>query len=309
MRTLEPALRKHPLFNRSDQNLSVEEAFEVGGLNFLVDKIPVYAGYAPGLYTEIPTHTATYRHDEERVLGVVSNRYEIVQNRQGLDFLNAFFAEGGDDVRVIGSGIRNGGRRVFVSFQLGDSWKLPGASDEFVHTLTWGNGFDGGTAFDLTFREIRLVCTNGMVMSKMKSRYSVKHGSGAPKNINVTAAQNALGFGYQVSEAFEQELQKLFSREVTDAEFYAIVDQILPLPEEEGRRMNNAHARRAIVTQAWTSNPAIHGSALGAYNAFNELEQWGTGDSTSPERTNDRAFHRTFVSHFDMSNQVLELTS
>lgn len=308
MRTLDPALRKHPLFNRADQNLSVEQAFEAGGLNFEVAKMPVFARIGENIYQEVPSHKFTYRYDEERVLGVVSQHYEVIQNKRGLEFLNAFFAEGGDDVKVIGSGIIRGGRRVFVSFQLGSSWSLPTTNDEFVHTLTWGNGFDGGTAFDLTFREIRMVCTNGMVISNLRSRYSVKHGSGAPKNITVTAAQNALGFGYEVSESFEKELEKLYSREVHPGEFLAIVDEILPVPEEEGRKRNNAIARREIINQAWLSNESIHGTALGAYNAFNELEQWGTGDTTAPEIANNRALHRTFVSHFNMSNRVLELT-
>lgn len=309
MKILERALRKHPLFNRADQNLTVEEAFEQGGLNYQVEELPVYASDSPNSFLEIPSRKATFRRDSGHVLGVVSNHYEVVQNQKGLEFLNHFFAEGGDDVRVIGSGVRDGGRRVFVSFQLGDTWTLPDASDEYVHTLTWGNGFDGGTAFDLTFREIRLVCTNGMVMSHMRSRYAVKHGSGAPKNITVSAAQKALGFGYQVSEAFEQELEKLYSRAVVFAEFQEIMDQLLPVPEEEGRARTVAMQRRGIVAGTYDGNSALYGTALGVYNAFNELEQWGTGNSSTPESANDRAFHRTFISHFNLSNRALELVN
>ena len=63
---------------------TVDEALRIGGLDYEVHKKPIYL--ADG--TEIHGYKSTVRDTDNHVYGIVSDKYNVVQNRDGFGFID-----------------------------------------------------------------------------------------------------------------------------------------------------------------------------------------------------------------------------
>ena len=81
----------HHLGTKLDQPATAREAITAAGLDYDVTLSPMAT--VDGL--DVPRTRAVVRYDNQSVLGVVSDRYVPVQNRQAFGFLDAVVADGG----------------------------------------------------------------------------------------------------------------------------------------------------------------------------------------------------------------------
>ena len=87
-----------------------KEALEVAGLNWKVVQEPVYTE-ADEL---IEGYKANVRDSDRKVLGVVTNRYKVIQNEEAFSFTDELLGEG---VRYETAGSLQGGRKVWLACQ------------------------------------------------------------------------------------------------------------------------------------------------------------------------------------------------
>lgn len=86
-----------------------KDALIAAGLNWTVEQTPVYMNDG----TEIKNYKANVRSDDKTVLGIVTDRYKIVQNEDAFSFTDALVGETEDGVvRYETAGSLNGGKRV-----------------------------------------------------------------------------------------------------------------------------------------------------------------------------------------------------
>jgi hypothetical protein len=98
---------------------TVAEAIEASGLGWSVAKEPIAVdrGDEPSddlwlpRCEEIPGFFATVRQDTRDVLGIVGERYRIVQNREAFNFIDQLL---GSSINFETTGSLHGGRRVWV---------------------------------------------------------------------------------------------------------------------------------------------------------------------------------------------------
>src|SRR6185436_16258254 len=113
---------------------TLEAALEAAGLTWTVAKEPLFrAGGEP-----VPGHHATVRQDTEQVLGVVSDDYVVVQNRECFAFLANLL---GSELVFETAGSLWGGRQVFITAELPDQVTVGG--DEvrpYVVLSAWPTG-------------------------------------------------------------------------------------------------------------------------------------------------------------------------
>jgi len=115
-----------------------------------------------GIYENIPcTQVANVRTDIDKILGIVTPHYELIQNRQLAEFCEAL-AEQDDKITVESAGsIRNGAKVWFLlkgeSFSVWDK-------DEVAPYICVSNGHDGLTSLRCTPTTIRVVCSNTLHM-------------------------------------------------------------------------------------------------------------------------------------------------
>ena len=151
-------------YNRVEDALTSEEALEESGLNWTVAQKPVYT--SGGIL--IPNYKANIRSSDNQVLGVVTDRYRIVQNQDAFAFTNSLIGEG---VKYETAGSLQSGRKVWLLVKLPDKYIVNG--DQIEPYIVFSNSHDGSSAI----RVVRVVCQNtlNLALSSTKRSWSAKH--------------------------------------------------------------------------------------------------------------------------------------
>ncbi|MGZ6564204.1 MAG: DUF932 domain-containing protein [Solirubrobacteraceae bacterium] len=145
---------------------SIDEALDKAGLGWkvthgdvLVVKTPEWTDdfgikHPPEL---IPAKgfKANLREDTGEVLGIVSDEYEVVDNRDAFRFLDALI---GSDLYFETAGCLWGGRRVWCLARLPEYVELGG--DQSATYIYVANSHDGSMAVTAAATPIRIVCAN-----------------------------------------------------------------------------------------------------------------------------------------------------
>lgn len=155
----------------SDCKTSAEVA-EKAGIDFGVDKCPLIAemplkitdnikgddGFIHNakMYRPCPSAYATYRTDINHPLGIVKDKYEIVQNRDAFKFFDD--AIGPDKAIWQTAGVLGYGERIVVTAKLPDDFIVKG--DPCQSYLIFSNSHDGSCGVNILFAPIRVICQN-----------------------------------------------------------------------------------------------------------------------------------------------------
>ena len=128
--------------------------FRIGSNNELREDSFVHNG---NIYRECPNAFATYRTDINMPLGIVKDKYEIVQNMDAFNFFNNAIGEGKaiwDKAACL-----NMGEKVYVSAKLPVQTSV-GRDDVIDNYLVFSNGHAGNSSVDIMITPIRVICTN-----------------------------------------------------------------------------------------------------------------------------------------------------
>ncbi len=117
--------------------LNSGEALEAAGLNWKVVQKKIYTGDRK----LIPGYRANVRDTDHRLLGVVSDRYRVVQNEDAFAFTDALLGEG---VRYETAGSLQSGRRVWMLAKLPNEYIILG--EQISPYLVFSNTHDGSGA-------------------------------------------------------------------------------------------------------------------------------------------------------------------
>ena len=111
------------------------------------------------IFTETGDAIAGYRvniRDRDRkVLGVVSDRYKIIQNREAFAFTDTLLGYG---VRYETAGSLQEGKRVWLLARLPREYII--AEEQISPYLVFSNSHDGSGAVRVALTPIRVVCNN-----------------------------------------------------------------------------------------------------------------------------------------------------
>jgi phage/plasmid-like protein (TIGR03299 family) len=215
--------------------------------------------------------------DTDRVLGVTGSRYEIVQNEDAFAFLQSLH----DGARWETAGALKGGRVVFGSMAFDRDFTLDasGVADVVKSYLLVHTSHDGSTGVAGGVTPVRVVCQNtlNLAMGKgIKQKFNVRHTIKADERMRAEAEAWRVAHTYM--DAFEAEAQSLYAQSVTDSQFFGLVDQMFPKPEDNIKgALTKWENNREKYAQAWQGKPnaGIKGTGWGALNAFTEANQWG----------------------------------
>ena len=99
------------------------EALELAGLDWQVESRNIYSGTG----AMIPGYRANVRSTDEAVLGVVSDRYRIVQNEEAFQFTDDLLGEG---VTYETAGSLQGGKKVWMLARLPRKYLIAGDTQQ-----------------------------------------------------------------------------------------------------------------------------------------------------------------------------------
>ena len=213
------------------------------------------------------------------ILGVVGERYKVVQNEQLFEFGDNLL-DGGASWESAGS--IKGGRVVFGSLVVPKEFTLDpnGANDKTTTYLLVHTSHDGSVSLQASITPVRVVCQNtlNLALGAVKQSFKLRHTQSIDGKLQV--AREALGLTFQYMDLFEQEAKALFETSVNDKKFNDIITAIYPKPEKDNKKAikrweNNISLINDIYTDSPT-NANVKGTAWGVFNALTEkLDYFG----------------------------------
>ena len=202
------------------------DALHLAGLDWDVLPEPVYLDN--GIL--IPNYVANTRSSDKKVLGIVTDRYKVVQNTEAFAFTDSLL---GEDVRYETAGSLNGGKRIWLLAKMPAERIL---GDEVVPYLCFTNTHDGTGAVKVCMTNTRVVCNNtlNLALSTATRMWSTKHMGDIQGKL--AEAEQTLEMAHKYNEALAVEAEKLANTSIKDEEVEKILEEIFPIEDNDSNR-------------------------------------------------------------------------
>jgi phage/plasmid-like protein (TIGR03299 family) len=255
------------------------EALEYAGLDWTVEKQPIFFGENKELYSG---RFATVRTSDQKALGIVSDGYHIFQNVDAFDFFDTVTDAGSGEAHYTAAGSLFGGQRVFLTAKIGETFTVAGEDAHDMYLLIT-NSHDGTQAFTAAITTIRAVCNNTVTLglNSAKTKWSIRHKSSLEGKVH--EARESLKMAYTYKDAFEDEVEKMMNVMVTKDEFKKIVEGIVP-PSKFQHDKAVAGIMDVFENEPTVINTEANGTGWGAYNALTYWTDWERNYQTADSR-------------------------
>ena len=238
-----------------------EEALVAAGLDWEV--VPTQISLL-GQDKAIPNAVANVRSSDGKVLGIVTDRYTIVQNREAFQFTDNLI---GGDVRYETAGSLKGGKLVWMLA------KMPSArilGDEVEPYICFTNTHDGSGAVKVIMTPVRVVCNNtlSMALSGAKRAWSTKHVGDIQGKIHQAEETLALAERYMIK--LNETAERLANVKFDEDAVKKMLDTLYPIKEDSSNREranNEASRNNFIVAYNMADIAQFYGTAWGVINA------------------------------------------
>jgi phage/plasmid-like protein (TIGR03299 family) len=257
----------HGLGIAVDHVLTASEAIEAAGLDWLVEKREIFFrtqnDFGEPTYEQAKGF-ATVRTDLNIPLGVVSDKYQPIQNHEAFNFIDTLIAS--KEAKFHTAGALFNGEKVWMLAKLPGNIAVKG-DDVVDKYLVLMNAHNGKSAMRVFFTPIRVVCMNTLrqAISSAETTVNIQHtGNVAHK---VMEAQRILGIANDYFEQIAGVFRVFAGREITDEEFRTYMDNIVP--ELSSRSRNIRQKIESFYHDGAGSDLAGH-TLWGAYNAVSE---------------------------------------
>ena len=253
-----------------------EDAIRIARLDWTVDQFPVFANG-----NEIPGYFANVRSDTNEALGVVRNRYKIVQNTEAFDFVDGIVANKHLECRYETAGSLFNGRRIFL----------------LVKFFT--NSHDGSSALTAGITNVRVVCNNTLQMAlEGASRiWRCRHTTNIEGKKQ--QAKEALGMAVKYMEGMEKTAWQMASKKINEEAFFRKLFEANPTALAD-KSKEETISRIHLIYSEKDDLQNFKGTAWGMYNAVADFVS-----NTAPLRQTKNSGEIKLASFFD-GNKLLQ---
>ena len=237
---------------------STEEILEKAGINEIITTEPITT--ASGII--IPDNVATVYPDGTPI-GIVSEKYEVVQNSEAFSFLDYL------DATPVKAGRTNTGLN-FVIAEMGES-KILG--DEFKLYTCLENSFNGKYPIGAVLTPLRIVCQNQFpaVFSKRNTNNIIRIRHSSEASWRIEAAKSIMAEQAKTIELLGKEAEKYANIHMSEIQFTKIVRDLFPIDENMTERQKNTMLKRRtqLISEFNAEDVANHRNNMwGAVLAF-----------------------------------------
>jgi phage/plasmid-like protein (TIGR03299 family) len=277
----------HQLGTVFNEEVSTSEMLELAHLqdwNVRLEEVPLPKGFVSDKTNYFVARTNPFNTDQTDVLGVVGERYRVLQNEDLFDFGDALLDGGG---RWETAGSIKGGRQVFGSLALERDVVIDenGVGDKINSYLLVNTSHDGSIAIQASVTPVRVVCANTLNLAlgtgvgrnrTTKQSFKIRHTQTAQGKVQ--AAREALGLANTYLDQFSIMANELIQREITQDKFVEIINLAYPAPDKDSKQIAQTKWANKIATieeiYVGDTNHMIAGTAWGALNALTERLDW-----------------------------------
>lgn len=207
-------------------------------------------------------------------LHIAKDRYKTFQNESALEFAKNV-AHG--DLQADAMGALNDGRQVFMSFTLGSALTIAGTDDEVQCYLNVFTSHDGSWSLGTYLNTMRMRCQNMIRSLRSQALASFKARHTDSLEGRVEDARVALGIAIKAQDVFAQDMAALATADLTDNDFWEMVQKIHKRPEKDVRgSLAKWTTKTDTIMGIWNGATldGLDNTAYKAYNAFNEYNMW-----------------------------------
>lgn len=232
----------HNLGTMVEEAPTSADALRLAGLDWTIDAKPIFTDSG----IEIPGYKANTRSSDGKVLGVVSDRYQIVQNKEAFDFTDALIGEG---ITYETAGSLSGGKKIWLLGKMPERYI---AGDKFEPYICFTNMHDGNGAVRACMTPVRVVCNNtlNMALSSAKRNWSTVHRGDINRKLEEARETLMLADKYLVK--LDEEADRLANEKMTDGEIKECLDKLFPvedgMTDRQKRTAENAKNEIIVCT-------------------------------------------------------------
>lgn len=226
---------------------------------------------ALGAILTFPEQKVLYRSDTRAQLSVVSDRYQVVQPREVLEFYRDLTEVAGYTLET--AGVLKEGRKFWALARTGKEALLKG-QDRVKGYLLLATSCDSTLATTATFTTIRVVCSNTLTVALNGATGAIRvpHST----NFDAQAVKRQLGISVSQWDAFMYRMKTLSERKVKSHEALNYFLKVLCLSDEAAdAALTNERALKKVQSLyegqgRGAELSAAAGTAWGLLNAVTE---------------------------------------
>ncbi|MBS5118076.1 MAG: DUF945 domain-containing protein [Clostridium sp.] len=270
----------HGLGTRVLEAPTSSAALSLAGLDWRVIQKPVLT--EDGLF--ISGFKANVRDRDNQVLGVVSDRYKVVQNEDAFAFTDELLGEG---VTYETAGSLQNGRRTWILAKLPQRYIISG--DKIDPYLVFMNSHDGTGAIKAAMTPIRVVCQNtlNLALSTARRSWSTIHTGDIHGKLQ--DARNTLLYADRYMAALGKTIEELSRQKLSDRQVLEYIDALFPFPEDasEARKKNLGKLKEDLKLRYFDA-PDLQHVGKNAYRFVNAVSDFATHARPLRERSSYR---------------------
>ena len=258
----------HGLGTRVMEAPNSKEALRLAGLDWKVIQEPLITGAGD----MVEGYKANVRDTDNQVLGVVGDRYRIVQNEEAFAFTDELLGYG---VRYETAGSLQNGRKVWMLAHLPHEYIIAG--EHISPYLLFSNSHDGSGAIKIAITPIRVVCNNtlNLALSTAKRSWSAIHTEGIRDKMN--EAKHTLGLAGKYMEELGKEFEILRGKKLSDRQVKEYIEILLPIEEGgSSQQIRNMKRLQEDMKMRYFDAPDLKDVGNNAYRFINAVSDFAT---------------------------------
>ncbi len=239
----------------------------------------------------VPGFKANLRDTDNQILGVVTDRYRVVQNEDAFAFTDALLGEG---VTYETAGSLQNGRRTWILAKLPQHYIISG--DEVTPYLVFMNSHDGTGAIKAAMTPIRVVCNNtlNLALKTAKRTWSADHVGDIQGKME--DARYTLLYADKYMKQLGKTIDALNRIKLSDRQVYEYIDALFPLVDNatETQKKNIIRLKEDVKTRYYDA-PDLKDVGKNAYRFVNAVSDFATHSEPIRKRANykESLFART----------------
>ena len=295
----------HGLGTRVDHLLSSDEAIKVAKLDWDVVPKPIYDEFG----REIRGYKVNQRSSDNKNLGIVTDRYRIVQNNEAFAFTDALLGEG---VQYETAGSLNSGKRVWLLARMA---RTTLAEENIDPYLVFTNCHDGTGAVRVAISPIRVVCQNtlNLALKNASRHWSCAHKGDIQSKLD--DARYTLSNANAYMAALEEEFGELKRKTISETQVKEMTENLLKIEFNDlftkavksGKVIDFKEAlkkqkyeekinrKRSEILSIYFDKPDLRGTEFSAFRFVNAVSDYATHttDHKATKNYQENLFMRT----------------
>jgi len=237
---------------------TVEEALNIAGLNYTVEKVPVFLEDG----TPIIGAFATQKAGTRETFGVVGKGFEVIQNVEALDFINPLLEQGMTFLKA--------GETSKIVYLIGQLPAISVLGDKVVPHVIFQNSHNGSSTLKATIAPLRVVCRNqfNITFRNAKNQINLRHTKSIKDRLHT--AQQVLIANTEYLTEFQKTAIEMAGEKVTPKAVESWVETVLDIDPKAITKKDEEKREALMAAYKAEDNLNFVGTKWGLINAYSD---------------------------------------